>query len=59
MSGTGFEDEYERATPQGCAAIILGFFMLCAFIAWAGRGIHEDVVTAPSSWMDTSDTAEY
>ena len=59
MTGTGFEDEYERATPQGCAAIILGFFMLCSFIAWAGRVIHEDVVTEPSSWMDTSDTAEY
>jgi len=59
MSGTGIEDGYERATPQGCAAIILGFFMLCSFISWAGRVIHEDVVTAPSSWMDTSDTAEY
>jgi hypothetical protein len=59
MTSTGFEDEYERATPQGCAVLILGFFMLCALIAWAGRVIHEDVVTSPSSWMDTSDTAEY
>lgn len=59
MIGTGVEYEYERATPQGCAAIILGFFMLFSFIAWAGRVIHEDVVTSPSSWMDTSDTAEY
>lgn len=59
MSGTGFEDEYDRATPQGCAVIILGFFMLCAFIAWAGRFVHDDVVTSPSSWTDTSDTAEY
>jgi hypothetical protein len=55
MTGTGFEDEYERATPQGCAIIILGFFMLFAFVSWAGHALREEVVTSPTTW-DTVDT---
>ena len=60
MIGTGFEDDVDRATPHGCAIIILGFFLLFSFISWAGRALHDNVATSPQSWTDTScDTAEY
>jgi len=48
--------EEERATANGCAAIILGFFMLFAFVSWAGHAFREEVITSPTTWDTAIDS---